>query len=110
MRYQVVMNQDAKPRGFSIWDQKLSPLAVEEDVRPFFCSLDGKNELVFPSMGKAYQWLARCEQAGLDLEADAGNMARVYVGSDGTAHELYLNRAAGQGPVIRELPALWRED
>lgn len=107
MRYRVVLNQGYGRVGFSIWDEKLSPLAVEEGKRPVHCSLDGKNELVFPRMGEGWLWLAQCERNGLDMEADVGDIAQVYVGSDGSVGELRFNHTPGDGPVIRELPVLW---
>lgn len=107
MRYRVVLNRGHGRAGFSIWDEKLSPLAVEEGKRPVHCSLDGENELIFPRMGKAWQWLGRCEQAGLDLEVDAGGLARVYVTHDGSVSELQFAHEPSEGPVIRELPDLW---
>lgn len=105
MRYEVVLN--SRKRGFSIFDHKLSPLALDEKSEPVHCSLDGENELVFPRFGEAWRWLGVCERAGLDLEADEGNVARVFVGPDGKVVELQVNRGTSEGPVIQELSAYW---
>lgn len=114
MRYKVkvVGREENSPRrqGFAIWDKKLSPFAVEECTTPVYCSLDGKEELIFPRMTEAFLWLARCERAGLDLEAVAGDLFTVYTSSAGRGVELLVKYTGGPGPTGRELPAVWRED
>ncbi|WP_327719906.1 hypothetical protein OG381_34525 [Streptomyces sp. NBC_00490] len=105
MRYEVVVN--ARKRGFSIFDHKLSPLALQKKMEPVHCSLDGEHELVFPRFGEAWQWLGACERAGLDLEAEVGDVARVYVGAGGNVVELRICTGVPDGPVVRELPAYW---
>lgn len=110
MRYQVALNRKGwDETGFSIWDTKLSPLAVEEGKTPVFCSLDGQNELVFPRMGAAYRWLAECERAGLDMEAEGGDIFTMYLDDDGQVSELHVrDYPTPTGPAFRELPTLWR--
>lgn len=112
MRYKVnIVGHKGGPRppGYAIWDRRLSPFAVEECTQPVYCSLDGRDELIFKSLNSAYLWLARCERAGLDLEGEPGSVT-VYTKANGEpGGELMISEPSGSGPVVRELPALWRE-
>lgn len=103
MRYRVVpLRQGLEMTGFGIWDEEISPGLVEQDVKPFVCSLDGQTPLRFNYMTGAYSWLARCEAHGLDLEA--GDMRADVYSNGEQGGTVVVHRERGTGRAVVDHP------
>jgi hypothetical protein len=91
--------------AWAIWDEKMSPELLEAGVKPYVCSLDGKNPLTFKFLTQGYGWLAKCEKAGLDMEGDPDSV-HVAPARSGRGGSMYIKHdLTGDGPVIREVPS-----